>query len=54
MDQGWAQYTGSGAFRHFFSHAYALDLDPERIEPLVADIRDVVSVLQAEIDRFLG
>ncbi len=42
------------AFRHFFSHAYALDLDPERIEPLVADIRAVVSGLRAEIDRFLG
>ena len=23
------------AFRHFFSHAYALDLFPERMEPLV-------------------
>ena len=24
------------AFRHFFSHAYALDLDPQRMEPLIA------------------
>jgi uncharacterized protein YutE (UPF0331/DUF86 family) len=42
------------AFRHFFSHAYALDLDPERIEPLVADIHAAFSSLQAEIDRSLG
>ncbi|MEA1923392.1 MAG: hypothetical protein U9N63_12135 [Pseudomonadota bacterium] len=25
------------AFRHFFSHAYALDLYPDKMEPLVAD-----------------
>ena len=25
------------AFRHFFSHAYALDLHPHKMEPLVAD-----------------
>ncbi len=27
------------AFRHFFSHAYSLDLHPARMEPLVADAR---------------
>jgi len=26
------------AFRHFFSHAYALDLFPERMEPLVEGV----------------
>lgn len=28
------------AFRHFFSHAYALDLYPEKLEPLVNDINN--------------
>jgi hypothetical protein len=35
------------AFRHFFSHAYALDLFPERMKPLV---KDAESVFKAEID----
>src|SRR6056297_2756732 len=26
------------AFRHFFSHAYALDLYPSKLEPLVANL----------------
>lgn len=29
------------AFRHFFSHAYAFDLDPQRLEPLVAQLNHV-------------
>lgn len=27
------------AFRHFFSHAYAFDVDPSRVEPLVAEVQ---------------
>jgi uncharacterized protein YutE (UPF0331/DUF86 family) len=38
------------AFRHFFSHAYALDLYPERMEPLVVGIVDVYESFRAEID----
>lgn len=30
------------AFRHFFSHAYALDLDPARMEILVDEVSQVV------------
>lgn len=41
------------AFRHFFSHGYALDLDPERMASLVADARVVFEVLQQEIERRL-
>ena len=26
------------AFRHFFTHAYAFDIDPQRMEPLVANL----------------
>ena len=29
------------AFRHFFSHAYVLDLDPNKIEPLLLNVRVV-------------
>ncbi len=29
------------AFRHFFSHAYALDLSPERMEPLAVNAVDI-------------
>ena len=41
------------AFRHFFSHGYALDLDPKRMASLVADARVVLEVLQQEIERRL-
>jgi uncharacterized protein YutE (UPF0331/DUF86 family) len=44
------------AFRHFFTHAYAFDLDPQRLEPLVANLgcvsdafkRDVAKVTQPD------
>ncbi len=39
------------AFRHFFSHAYAFDLEPERIEPLVAGVAGVYRNLKSEIKR---
>jgi len=38
------------AFRHFFSHAYALDLYPQRMEPLVADASAVFGKFKKEID----
>jgi len=41
------------AFRHFFSHAYALDLDPERIGPLVADAQAVFLGVMQDIGRLL-
>ena len=41
------------AFRHFFSHGYALDLDPERMASLVADARIIFEVVQQEIERRL-
>ena len=37
------------AFRHFFSHAYALDLFPERMEPLVEDAKATFDRLKSEI-----
>ena len=39
------------AFRHFFSHAYALDLDPARIGPLVADAQAVFLAVMQDIGR---
>jgi uncharacterized protein YutE (UPF0331/DUF86 family) len=37
------------AFRHFFSHAYALDLDPDRLEPLIADARRMFDALKKDV-----
>ena len=42
-----AQYL---AFRHFFSHAYAFDLHPERIVPLVKGAKDVFENLRMDIE----
>lgn len=41
------------AFRHFFSHAYALDLHPEKIEPLVTDTSRIFEDFQKEIKNIL-
>ena len=38
------------AFRHFFSHAYALDLNPQRFEPLVENIKKTFESFQNEIN----
>ena len=39
------------AFRHFFSHAYALDLFPERMKPLVKNAEPVFSKFKNEIEN---
>lgn len=39
------------AFRHFFSHAYALDLYSERMEPLVKDVPVIFEKFKSEIDK---
>ena len=41
------------AFRHFFSHSYALDLYPEKMEPLVKDASDLYEAFKIEINVFL-
>ena len=41
------------AFRHFFSHAYALDLYPEKMEPLVENSQKIYSVFKKDIKKFL-
>lgn len=41
------------AFRHFFSHAYALDLVSERFEPLARDSRQVFANFKIEIERVI-
>lgn len=38
------------AFRHFFSHAYALDLFPDRMEPLVQQAAGLYGRFRDEID----
>ncbi|MGR3221416.1 MAG: ribonuclease toxin HepT-like protein [Candidatus Anammoxibacter sp.] len=41
------------AFRHFFSHAYALDLYPEKMAPLVTDAPEIFKNFQDEIKDLL-
>ena len=41
------------AFRHFFSHAYALDLYPEKMEPLVENSKELYSIFKNDINKFL-
>lgn len=41
------------AFRHFFSHAYALDLYADKLEPLVENIKEVYSDFKRDISSFL-
>ena len=41
------------AFRHFFSHAYALDLDPEGMESLVADAAGVFRAVVEDVSGLL-
>ncbi len=42
------------AFRHFFNHAYALDLYAEKMEILVENIQMVYSNFQKDISNFLS
>ncbi len=42
------------AFRHFFCHAYALDLYAERLEPLVENIKEVYLNFKNDISNFLN
>ncbi len=39
------------AFRHFFSHAYALDLFPSRLIPLVQKAVDIFQQFKLEINN---
>ena len=39
------------AFRHFFSHAYALDLSPERMEPLALNAANIFQQFKLEINK---
>lgn len=41
------------AFRHFFSHAYALDLQPERLEPLISNIVKIFENFKIEVDNVI-
>lgn len=41
------------AFRHFFTHAYGFDLDPQRLLPLVRDSRSVCACFKKEAKRFV-
>jgi uncharacterized protein YutE (UPF0331/DUF86 family) len=42
------------AFRHYFSHAYALELFPERMEPLAKDAVALFNEFKQQIDKIRG
>jgi uncharacterized protein YutE (UPF0331/DUF86 family) len=37
------------AFRHFFTHAYGFDLDPQRMAPLILEVRIVFARFKREV-----
>jgi len=39
------------AFRHFFGHGYALNLFPERMQPLLDDAQSVFDQFRADIEK---
>jgi uncharacterized protein YutE (UPF0331/DUF86 family) len=39
------------AFRHFFSHGYALDLYPDKIQPLVSEAPQLYKQLKTAINK---
>jgi len=41
------------AFRHFFSHTYALDLYPYKLEPLVENSENLYTLFKNEISIYL-
>jgi uncharacterized protein YutE (UPF0331/DUF86 family) len=41
------------AFRHFFIHAYALELYPHKMEPLVQSATAVFENFRSEIRKYL-
>jgi len=45
------ELKGYLAFRHFVIHAYALDLQPQRIESLTTDIIKVFGKFKSEINK---
>lgn len=42
------------AFRHFFSHGYAVDLEMARMAPLVSDVSHVCQTLREEIYEWVA
>lgn len=41
------------AFRHFFSHSYALDLYPAKMEPLIENSQKLYSIFKNDISKYL-
>ncbi|OGU76736.1 MAG: hypothetical protein A2V93_06610 [Ignavibacteria bacterium RBG_16_34_14] len=41
------------AFRHFFSHAYAIDLYSEKMESLVKNSKQVYQIFKEEMSKFI-
>ena len=41
------------AFRHFITHAYGFDLDPERIQPLLEKVRQIFDELKTDLNPLI-
>lgn len=41
-------------FRHLFRHAYAMDLDPVKVDELMVKVRDVRSAFARDFEQFLS
>ena len=39
------------AFRHFFTHSYGFELDPQRLVPLLGEIGSLYAAFRSEIER---
>ena len=42
------------AFRHFFSHAYALELKPQELKPLVENIIELFKEFKNDINKIIA
>ena len=41
------------AFRHFFSHSYSFNLEPQRMEPLILNITRIFENFKTEINKII-
>ncbi len=40
------------AFRHFFTHSYGFELDPQRLAPLLQEVAPLYTAFRTEVERF--
>lgn len=50
----WREFGPYLAFRHFFSHGYAMDLEWERMEPLVSNAASVYQAFKRHLNTIFS